>query len=59
MTEAAGDGADVRAGSDQLSGAEMAQVMKPDFHSGSFSHPPEGLAKTVWFERLGAVGRDA
>jgi len=59
VTETAGHGADIRAGSDQLSGAEMTQVMKADIHSNPFGHAPESLAQTVRFERLGAVRLDA
>lgn len=59
MTETAGYGANIRAGSDQLSGAEMTQVMKADIHSNPFGHSPEGLAQTVRFERLGAVRLEA
>lgn len=59
VTETAGHGSDIRAGSDQLSGAEMTQVMKADIHSNPLGHAPEGLAQTVRFERLGAVRLDA
>jgi hypothetical protein len=59
VTETAGNGADVRAGSDQLCGTEMAQVMKAHVHPDAFGYPPEGLAETVRFERSRAVGLDA
>jgi hypothetical protein len=59
VTETASDGADVRAGSDQLSGAEMTQVMKAHVHPDPLGYPPECLAETVWFERFRAIGLDA